>query len=91
MLLPKKTHSVKHLSRPVARFLESQLQICVFALELCDARRVGLGWVAWCLELLESRFGLERAAPEGSELVTQVADEPLEVRKRGRHLRPFAV
>jgi hypothetical protein len=91
VLLPKEADPVEHLTGSTASFLETQLQIRVFALELFDPLGTGARGGRRCLEGLHSRLGVQCAPAEGGELVTEVTNKLVEVRERRFQLSLFVV
>ncbi len=87
MLLAEEADTLEHDLRPAARGIESPSEIHVLGLELSDADARATCTV---LEGFQMPFSLDRAAAKGSELVTQVVHELLEL-LQGYEFRSFAV
>jgi hypothetical protein len=91
VLLPKKANAIEHLASSAASFFETQLQIRVLPLELFDSFRARARCAGRGLERFNSRLGVKRAAAERRELVTEVTNQLVEIRKRLFQLSLFVV
>ncbi len=86
-MLAEKAHALEHDFRPTARGVEPPPEVHVLGLELGDTEA---GSACTVLEGFEMPFSLDRAPAKGSELVTQVVHELLEL-LQGYEFRSFAV
>ena len=86
-MLAEEADALEHDFRPAARGIEPPPEVHVLSLELGNA---GAGSACTVFEGFEMPLGLDRAAAKGSELVTQVVHELLEL-LQGYEFRSFAV
>jgi hypothetical protein len=91
VLLAKESNPVEHLPRATTRFLETDLEVGVLALELLDSLRTCARGAGRRLERFHSRFCVKSAPAERRELVTKVTDELVEVGERFFQLSLFVV
>jgi hypothetical protein len=91
VLLPKETNAIEHLTSSVPSFFKTQLQVRVLSLEFCDSFRARARRAGGRLESFDSRLSVKCAAAERRQLVTEVTDELVEIRKRRFQLSLFVV
>jgi hypothetical protein len=90
VLLPKKPDAVDDLLSPRTRGVEAGGEAGVLALQELHALGRDHSLDSSGFEALEPRLGLKGATPERSQLVTEMLDQLLQLRK-GSYLRPYAV
>jgi hypothetical protein len=90
MLLPEKPDAVDHLLSSGTRCIETSGETGILFLEELNALRGDNALHAGRLEALDPRLGLKRATTERCELVTEVLDQHLQLRKCG-YFRTYAV
>jgi hypothetical protein len=83
MLLSEKADAVDHLLGSRAGCLEAVVESGILLLKELDALRRDDTFRAGDLEALETSLGLEGAAAERGELVTEMLDELLQLREGG--------
>jgi hypothetical protein len=81
VLLAKEAHAIQHLSRAGSRCFQPRPEFCIFALEAFDMLRVYPLRPWSSLQCFYARLCLQGAPSEGSKLVTEVANELLQVAK----------
>src|SRR5688500_15597293 len=90
MLLSEKANAIDHLLCTCSCRVEPVSEAGVFPLQVLNTLGRDDSLHSRRLQTLQPRLSLQSAAPEGSELVTQVLHELLELREGG-YLRPCAV
>jgi hypothetical protein len=90
VLLTQKPDAIDHLLRSGARSIETSGESGVLFLQELNALRRDNALYARGLEALDARLGLKRATSEGCELVTEMLDQHLQLRKCG-YFRTYAV
>jgi hypothetical protein len=90
VLLPQKPDAVYHLLRSGARRIETVGEACILLLEELNALGGHDSLHSSRLEALDPRLCLKRATTERCELVTEMLDQHLQLRKCG-YLRTYAV
>jgi hypothetical protein len=90
MLLSEEPDPIDHLLGPLARGGETFRETRVLALEKLHPFRRNDAFHSRRLESFEPRLRLERAAAERRQLVTEVLDQLLKLRKGGS-FRSYAV
>ena len=90
MLLSQEANAIEYLARARARCFKPALEIGVFLFQLVDSFRIHARPACCGIEGLHSRLGLECAAAERCQLVTEMPDQLLKLLK-GFYVRTFAV
>jgi hypothetical protein len=90
VLLPEEAYAIDHLLSPLASGGQALGQSGILALEKLHPLRRDDALHSGRFETLEPGFGLESAAAEGCQLVTEVFNQLLELRKC-RSFRTYAV
>jgi len=82
VLLPKKTNPVENLASSGTGQLEALPQLGILQLEPLDALWRELGPARRAIDGLHASFGLKRTTPKARQLLAQVSDKLLKLRKR---------
>jgi hypothetical protein len=90
VLLPEKPDAIDDLLSPRTGRVEAGGEAGVLALQELNALGGDYSLDSSGFEAFQPRLGLQGPTPEGSQLVTKMLDQLLQLRKGG-YLRPYAV